>query len=312
MLRHPILIAFDEKRLRQELKNKRALRQVPLIFIPYKADGAERLQIPLHAYNSLQPGVARILDDLRGILNQPRNRSISDAERIGVWSKATDPVLLNHKDSWRMLLHEFANTRAERWPDEPGDNQSLGEAFAREVLGIKDRRSVKIVEVALRGRCEPTMSRERLMQIAFELEEEKVTDQIARDTGKLVVLTVLLLVPFGQVPVVIGAICTAVAGFLQFMQFLEDAESDGEVTEEEVKEAEWQMLGILPFNLVQFVLLFRAIGMVVEILLVMLIEGINSLIESLGRRKQAIVEGWTGYNEHSAEDTIFIPDYAFS
>jgi hypothetical protein len=312
MLRHPILIAFDEKRLRRELKNKRALREVPLIVIPYKADGTERLQIPLLAYNSLQPGVARILDGLRRTLNEPRNRSISDAERIGIWSKATDPVLLNHKDSWRMLLHEFANTRAERWPDEPGVNQTLGEAFVREVLGIKDRGSASIVEVALRVRCEPALSRERVMQMAFDLEEEKVTDQIVRDTGKLVVLAVLLLVPFGQVPAVIGAVSTAVAGFLQFMQFLEDAESDGEITEEEVKEAEWQMYGILPFNLIQNVLMFRAIGMVVEILFVMLIDGINSLIESLGRRKQAIIEGWTGYNEHSAEDAIFIPDYAFS
>ena len=306
MLRPPILIAFDQKRLREELARQRTVREVTMVTMAYTVDGSEVIQIPLKSYNGLQPGVSRLLDS-----TLPRFQlSLDDDARIALWSRLIADPLGNHQESWRMLLHEWGRRRSSTWPAAPGISRSLGAAFAREALGIGDTRKVNMMDLALRGRAAPALTKGALMQLAYDLEQEKVTDEIVRDSAKLVVLAVLLLVPFADVPALLGAISTALAGFIQFMQFLEEAESDGEVTEDEVKEAKWSMLGILPFDLVQLVLLFRGLGLLAEAMLSMLLQGIHDLTESWKRRREAVTSGWSGYVESEGESTIFIPDYA--
>jgi hypothetical protein len=58
------------------------------------------------------------------------------------------------------------------------------------------------------------------------------------------------------------------------MQFLEEADEDGDITEDELEEAKWQMAGIIPFNAVQLILLGRGISMVAFTFLIALRSGL--------------------------------------
>lgn len=314
MLRHPILIAYDKRRLQEELAQKRSRRELPTVVVAYTADSKHMLHIPLRAYNSLQPGVSRLLDAAIPRFTEPPGRDgarpLDDDRRLRLFTMLFEPPLRNHPDSWRMMLHEWSLRRPHPWPQQPGDSKTLGIAFGHEALGIEDERTLRILDLGLRNRTAPTPTTGALMELAFELEQEKVNDQIFIDTSKLVVLAVMSLVPFANVSLLVGAICTAIAGFIEFMTFLEDAEADGEITEEEVNEAYWQAAGILPFDLVQLLLTFRGVAILAKVLLTMLLDGINDLIESWNRRREAVREGWGGYVEHDAQTAIFIPDYA--
>jgi hypothetical protein len=313
MLRHPVLIAYDERRLQEELNQKRSRRELPTVVVAYTADGKHVLHIPLRAYNSLQPGASRLLDATLPRFTEPPSRDgrpLDDARRLRMFTELFESRLGNHPDSWRMLLHEWSLRRPQSWPQEPGEHKTVGIAFGHEALGIENERTLRGLDLVLRDRTAPTLTTSALMELAFDLEHEKVHDQIYIDTSKVVVLAVMSIVPFTKVPLLVAAICTAIAGFIEFMLFLEDAEADGEITEEEVGEAYWQALGILPFDLVQQLLMYRSLAMLAEALLTMLVDGINDLIESWNRRRAVVREGWGGYLEHDAQTAIFIPDYA--
>jgi hypothetical protein len=321
MLRPQVVIAYDEKRLRDELERnknkgrqkKKLVKELPPITVVFSTDPEQILELPLDRFNYAHPPVVRILDVALpkfGGLQANGAANLDDPARIALWTRLIVGPMGNDTMRWRMLLLEWSRRRPAPWPDQPGINKTLAEAFVREALGISDR-FVRMVAAAVTLRAQPQLTTKAMMQLAFDLEKEKVTEDIVRDSAKLVVLATLLLIPFAQVPAVIAAVSTALAGFIQFMQFLSEAESKDEISEDDVTEAEWQMLGILPFDFVQLLILLRALALTVQAVLGLILQGLSDLVDSWQRRHQAAKAGWRGYVE-AQNTTIFIPDYVLA
>lgn len=302
--RLPILLEYEESRVREQLNQKAKTAKIASYVIPFDVDDRV-LIVPKADYRRVKQNAEMILDFV-----ERRIRPIpKDADKLKAWN---DEVLLRlakfyRKEEWRvfMLVWAFRAKPAEAFF--PGEN--LATNFFRFAMQVEGTANVRTPARDLRAKCEPQDSTARLIRVAFELQMERDTDALIRDYGPRVVLLAASLFPTGSLPIVIGAAVTAITGFLEFMQTLKDAEADGDVTEEEVKQAEWAMLGILPFRFAQIALTVVSVGQIGIAFLRALRDGLAQFPEWLSRFEQARDAGWNSYAEFPKTEAILLPKY---
>jgi hypothetical protein len=300
-MRHPIVVAFDEKRLREQLQKRARIASITSLVLPFDVTGRV-LVVSQADYRRVRPNAEAILRIVELKVRTLR----TDRERMQRWNEVLRREAQHYRtEEWRVLLFRWA-------PSAPPETfttrgQDLATGFVQHALGIDNNNAMRAIAADLRGKCAPDDSKERLIEAAFELQNEKDQDALVRYFAPRVVLFAASLFPVSQVPIVIGAAITAITGFIEFMQFIEDAEADGDISEEEANEAPWSLLGILPFKLVQNALTIRSIGLLAINLLGQLIEAVASLPALIDRHLVARDNGWGGYGEYDSETSLFVP-----
>lgn len=303
MLRHPILLAFDERRLRAQLAESAKRAKIASYMIPFGAD-RHVLIVPKSDYQRVLRHTTMVIE----YVEKKIRAAPADSDKLKLWNAE---VLLGYsktyrREDWRAFLLTWAFRTKPAEAFETGED--LATAFFRLAVGLRDERTIRVLAADLRGKVAPQDSRQELIEAAFELQSERDTDELIRDYAPRVVLLAATLFPVGSLPIVIGAAMTAITGFLECMQLLEDAEQDGDITEAEGQQAWWALLGILPFRFVQLGLFAAGIGAVGAALLRALRDGLGQLETWLERFDAARDHGWNSYVEFQGEG-IVLPKY---
>lgn len=304
--RLPVLVRFDEKRLREQLDARVGRDRTALISLPFDDLGRRALEVDRQLYRRLEPEAIGLL----AYIAQKIEREPDQGLKHALWQRVVVERRAAHyaTEHWRALLIRWALTRP---PTEYLEGKlDLAEAFLRHALGLRDQVVVTVEAAALRRRCDPSDTRGGLIEAAFALELERHHDELFREYAPRVVLAAVNLFPATRLPLVIGAAIQALAGFVEFMLFLQDAESDGAISAEELEEARWNRLGILPFDLVQKMLLLRGLGVAGLAVLELLIHELRGLLDRIENHAAAAEAGWGGYVQFDREAAIVLPRYA--
>ena len=167
-MRHPILVAFDEKRLRGATPAPGARRHRHVAGAALRRDGPHPGREP----GRLPPRPAQRRPRAGPRPAQESVRLRRDRERLQRWNEVL------RKESLA-LPHRCGRVFLCRWaPSAPpevftGRGQNLATGFVRTALGVEDDDVVTAVAADLRAKCAPDDSRERLIEAAFELQTEK-------------------------------------------------------------------------------------------------------------------------------------------
>ncbi len=302
--RHPVLFAFDEQRIKAQLNTKKARAGVPLIVLPFN-DRGEVLPVPVERFQALRSRSREVLAHVRRMIGREPDVNV----RFELWHKVILQGYARHfgRDEWRaFLLHWSLDKQGGAFQD---GNDLAEQFFLTEVCDERRNANTVGAIAILRNQVAPELNRSALVEFAFELEQERNRDELFRYFAPRAIVAVLSVFPATRVPILLGQVFQAVLGFIQFMQFLEEAEEDGDVTEDEVKEAQWQLVGIVPFHAVQIVLLGRGVGILAFAFLSALRSGLAELADLMLRIATAVQEGWSGYGEYDLETAVFLPDY---
>lgn len=272
--------------------------------LPYDGKGAI-LPITVERFQALRAHAKDTLNTIRRVMLSEADEST----RYLFWNEiiVARKTRSYGKEEWRaFFMHWVLDVQGEAYVED----RELAEQFLiKELKTSKQSGLFSITVAALRGRLEPELSSDSLVEIAFELEQERTRDELFRYFAPRAIVTAINLFPIARVPLLLGHLVQAITGFVQFMQFLEEAEEDGDITDDELEEAKWQMAGIIPFNAVQMVLLGRGIGLVAYTFLVALRSGLADFADLMVRVSHAVREGWTGYGEYDLDTAVFLPDY---
>jgi hypothetical protein len=302
MLRHPFLVAFDTAELDAQVRLRGKQAKVPALYLPFDNLGF-MLRVTVQEFGQFNGQADAALADLA-----QKVRTTGAAKRPQMWADFQERRLGTHPGLLRVLLFRWApNLPPESFTRAKFD---LSIEFMIHAVGLEDSPATSGLAKILRNRCAPVRSPASIRDAAFELQSERDQDALFREFGPRLLMVALMLFPAGQAAVAVGAVINAFAGFLQFMIFLEDAEADGDITEQELEEAWWTLLGILPFRAVQLGLMLRGLTMVGQALIQMIVEGVKMLPDLLERRLQALRAGFSDYAEYDPGTTIFLPAYA--
>ena len=302
--RLPVLFAFDEAKIRAQLDAKKARAGVPLIVLPFNDQGAI-LTVPVERFRYLRSRSREILAHVRRMIGPEPQVAI----RFELWHKVIVQGYAKHfgSDEWRaFVLHWTLDKQGGAFKD---GNDLAEQFFLTEVCDDRRNAHTSAAVTVLKNHLAPEPSQSGLIQLAFDLEQERNRDELFRYFAPRVIVLAANLFPITRVPLLLGQVAQAILGFVEFMQFLEEAEEDGDVSDEEIKEAQWQLLGIVPFQAVQVALLARGAGLIAFAFLRALRSGLAELADLVVRMNEVFKEGWNGYGEYDLETAVFLPDY---
>ena len=154
--------------------------------------------------------------------------------------------------------------------------------------------------------------------MAFELQTEKDFEKNLGEFFYEVAPPVLIFVVsiFGGVAagavggVAFGLVFEAIMGFVDFVYEMHKAEKDGMITNKEAEEAWWNLIGILPFKLIQLGILARAVFQLSTYFLNLLLEALKDFWADIETLIASIRAGWDVGYRFDSSTTILIPDYA--
>ncbi|MGB5070950.1 MAG: hypothetical protein WBO28_08320 [Flavobacteriales bacterium] len=302
-----MLFAFDERKISADLNAHKARSGRPIMLLPFN-DKGEVLPISIERFLALRTHSRSTLETIRRLMRSEPD----EAMRFRCWHEIilARLTVTYGVEEWRaFMMHWALDVQGAAF----GDDNDLSVQFIIIELRITGKNStLSMNAAALKNRLAPELSLPGLVELAFDLEQERTRDELFRYFAPRAIVTAVSLFPIAKIPLLLGLVVQAITGFVQFMQFLEEADEDGDITEDELEEAKWQMAGIIPFNAVQLILLGRGISMVAFTFLIALRSGLAELADVMVRAGQAVKEGWSGYGEYDLDTALFLPDYVIS
>lgn len=310
--RLPILLAADEQQVRTQLNNRRERARAVSYAFPFDRDERDWLMVSFAAYRENLANADWILSYCATKIRP----ASPDQFRRDLWyevivRKFTRAGSVYHHELWhtvlvRWLLRGFTGAGAQRYL--AGD-RTMCEAFFQDAVGIEDDGlSHRDGDLFQRNYCKAYIPTRQLQEFAIELQLERSQDELLAEFGPRFLLLLAQAWPPARVVSLGALIVEALINFTSFMFYLEDAQADGDVTDEELKEAYWQFAGIVPFRIVQLALLGRAVVTLGPELISMLMDAVRDYYESLETRRAAFDAGWTGYASAPPGKMTFISE----
>ncbi|OAI11903.1 hypothetical protein A1507_19545 [Methylomonas koyamae] len=298
----PAILAYEERRLRSQLDVRRKLVQGAYLSTPFD-DRGKILMVDQNHFEA--EAVKRHVTAVLSYVNAKIRTADDVRMKAALWNEVILAKMTRfyRPEDWRSLLILWRI--GEPAPELTRTN--LAQLFMRDALGIDDRVLASLLAVDLAVRADPQDSRERLIEVAFTIQEERDNAALFRHYAPRVVIFAAGMISAPSAPV-IGAIITALTGFCEFQFAMEDAEVDGEITESELTGVKMALLGILPFRFVQMGLLAAGLGMVGLALLRMLRDALLAFPAWIERYMSVRNAGWKDYTA-IPEEAIVIPKY---
>jgi hypothetical protein len=206
---------------------------------------------------------------------------------------------------WRMALLLWTT----RYPQASFENErrSLGSRFVHWLVGYANTQVLAEYELHLK----PAATRSGLVRLQVELQEDLNFNDQFYEFAPVAVNLALTLVPFGLGARGLALAVQFVAGVFDFLVELHRLKSnDGKLDEKEMEEVWWGVLGILPFKIVELIVLGRLVVVLVPHLAILLYEAIGDFINRLEFMQEARNAGWEGGLLADSPYGIFIPDFA--
>lgn len=305
----PTVVKFRHKLLAEEAKRRGRLRRSAVVPEDFDFRGKRFLVVPAIVFfdPKVEKRLASLIKDVKNIKHLPLNRRESAFNQTiaDYYSDAT--FFTSFLIAWKK--QEMVTSLKDK------EKNVLDALFNRLEIPISDRQKRFYEEHKLEF-----VDDRDLQQEAFDLQiqidrQEAISDLIS-DVAPRAAFAVAGLFPPTAGGAVLAFAVDAFINLYQFFDFMAQAEAGG-ITEEEAQEAWWQLIGILPFKIIELVLLSRsvielvkALGHIGIALLEMLYEALRALPDIISNWQMAIEDGWSNVNDMDRACEIFIPSYA--
>lgn len=296
----PVLLAYEERRLRSQLDSRRKIVHGAYVTTPFD-DRGKILMVEQERFDAMKRHNTMVLSYVADKISTSDDATM----RVALWNAVILAKMTSSykPEDWRSFLIRWRLLR----PESAITSTSLAKLFVRDALGIDDDRLASLLSADLAVRADPQDSRERLIDVAFEVQQAEDNGDLFRHYAPRVVVFAAGLIATPSAPV-IGLIITAVTGFCEFQFAMEDAEEDGIITESELTGVKLAGIGIIPFRVIQMGLLATNLGIIGVGLLRMLRDALLAFPGWIERYMSARKAGWKDYAEIPAE-AIVIPKY---
>jgi hypothetical protein len=294
------ILAYEERRIRSQLDVRRKLLQGAYISMPFDDQG-KILMVDQNRFEAVKRHATMVLSYIASKI-----RTADDSKmKAALWNELILMKMTSYyrPEDWRSLLILWRLGE----PSPELTRTNLAKLFVSDALGVDDSVLARLLAADLAVRADPQDSKERLIEVAFEIQEEKDNAALYRHYAPRVVIFAAGLISTPSAPV-IGAIITALTGFCEFQFAMEDVEEDGEITEADLTGVKMALLGIIPFRFVQMGLLATSLGMVGLALFRMIRDALLAFPTWIERYMSVRNAGWKDYTE-IPEDAIVIPKY---
>ncbi|MCC6196807.1 MAG: hypothetical protein IT518_20325 [Burkholderiales bacterium] len=310
--RTPVRFVAREKEIRDQLDHRRDRERHLSYAFPFDDSQREWVYVSYAEYKARRKNVDNILAYCESVV--ARTADIDARHRL--WNEevlrkytldgaSMDPPLW-HSLLVRWLLRRWNTPAALRYF---AGQRTVTEAFLEDAVRLDDDTLAHHAGELLRRRyCKPYLFNAELQRTALDLELERSQDELLAEFGPRFMLMLAQMWPPARVVSLGALVVEALINFVSFMYYLEDAQADGDVTEEELDEAYWQFAGIVPFKIVQLFLLGRALYEFGPEIVRMLIDAVRDYHESLATRGAALDKGWSGYATPPAGTMTFLCD----
>jgi hypothetical protein len=304
----PTVVRFKHKLVVEEAKRRGKLRKSATVREDFDFRGRRFLVVPAIVFfdKRVQANIASLLKEVNGI-----PRLSTEKARLDAFNRALGQ---SHYDNI------FFTTFLMAWKQQNGvtslqdkEDDLLDALLSR--LKVPDTLR-KFYQLKLQFDDDRDL-RQEAFDLQIEFDRQEATLDLISDVAPRAAFAVAGLFPPTAGGAVLAFAVDAFINLYQFFDFMAEAEADGEITEDEAQEAWWQLIGILPFKIVELVLLSRsvielvkALGQIGIALLEMLYEALVALPDIISNWQMAIEDGWSNVNDMDRACEIFIPLYA--